>query len=63
MILIIDNYDSFTYNLYQMIGELYSDIKIVRNDEISIFEIEEFKPDAIILSPGSGYSKGCWNFY
>ena len=50
MILIIDNYDSFTYNLYQMIGELYSDIKIVRNDEISIFEIEEFKPDAIILS-------------
>ena len=55
MILIID--DSFTYNLYQMIGELYSDIKIVRNDEVSIFEIEEIKPDAIILSPGSGYPK------
>ncbi|HHX57057.1 MAG TPA: anthranilate phosphoribosyltransferase, partial [Clostridiales bacterium] len=57
MILIIDNYDSFTYNLYQIIGELYSDIQVVRNDEISIEEIEKLMPKAIIISPGSGYPK------
>ncbi len=57
MILIIDNYDSFTYNLYQIIGELYSDIQVVRNDEISIEEIEKLMPKAIVISPGSGYPK------
>ncbi|MDE7303331.1 MAG: bifunctional anthranilate synthase component II/anthranilate phosphoribosyltransferase [Oscillospiraceae bacterium] len=55
MILMIDNYDSFTYNLYQLIGTLYSDIKVVRNDEITIEEIEKMKPEALIISPGPGY--------
>lgn len=54
MILIIDNYDSFTYNLYQMIGEIYPEIKTVRNDEITIDEIKELSPKAIVLSPGPG---------
>lgn len=55
MILMIDNYDSFTYNLYQLIGALYADIKVVRNDEITIEEIEKMKPEALIISPGPGY--------
>ena len=52
MILLIDNYDSFTYNLYQYIGELYRDIQVVRNDEITIEQIEALHPQALILSPG-----------
>lgn len=55
MILMIDNYDSFTYNLYQYFGEIYPDIRVVRNDEISIEEIEKLNPDGIIISPGPGY--------
>ena len=55
MILMIDNYDSFTYNLYQLIGTLYADIKVVRNDEITIDEIEKMSPEALIISPGPGY--------
>lgn len=54
MILLIDNYDSFSYNLYQLIGSLNSDIKVIRNDAASIKEIEKIKPEAIILSPGPG---------
>lgn len=54
MILLIDNYDSFTYNLYQYFGELGKEIKIFRNDEISIEEICELKPEAIVISPGPG---------
>lgn len=54
MILIIDNYDSFTYNLYQYIGEIYAHMKVVRNDEITVNEIAGLKPDGIILSPGPG---------
>ena len=46
MILFLDNYDSFTYNLYQYIGELYPDIQVVRNDEITLEEIEAMHPDA-----------------
>ena len=57
MILMIDNYDSFTYNLYQYIGELYPEIQVVRNDEITVEEIAEMKPQALILSPGPGYPK------
>ena len=52
MILIIDNYDSFTYNLYQYIGIFEDDIKVVRNDKITIGEIEQMNPDKIVISPG-----------
>jgi anthranilate synthase/aminodeoxychorismate synthase-like glutamine amidotransferase len=52
MILIIDNYDSFTYNLVQYLGELGADMTVVRNDAISLIEIEGLKPDAIVISPG-----------
>ena len=54
MILLIDNYDSFSYNLYQLIGSIRPDIRVIRNDELTIKEIGELKPDAIILSPGPG---------
>ncbi|SCP96636.1 anthranilate synthase component II [Anaerobium acetethylicum] len=52
MILIIDNYDSFTYNLYQYIGVFDKDIRVVRNDKVTIEEIEAMKPDKIVISPG-----------
>ena len=58
MILLIDNYDSFSYNLYQMIGEIEPDVKVVRNDEISVDEIRRLKPERIILSPGPGRHRG-----
>jgi anthranilate synthase component II len=54
MILIIDNYDSFTYNLYQYIGEIYENVKVVRNDEIKVDELSNMKLKGIILSPGPG---------
>ena len=54
MVLLIDNYDSFSYNLYQYVGELEPDIKVIRNDELSVDEIRALKPDRIILSPGPG---------
>jgi len=54
MILIIDNYDSFTYNLYQYIGQINTDIKVIRNDAIGIDEINELNPSHIIISPGPG---------
>ena len=54
MILLIDNYDSFSYNLYQLVGELEPDIKVVRNDELSIEDIEKLKASHIIISPGPG---------
>ena len=54
MILLIDNYDSFSYNLYQLIGELEPDIRVIRNDELTVSEIEALEPDHIILSPGPG---------
>ena len=52
MILLIDNYDSFTYNLYQYMGIFEKDIKVVRNDKITIEEIEQINPNRIVLSPG-----------
>ena len=52
MILLIDNYDSFTYNLYQYIGVFDEDIRVVRNDEITIEQIRQMNPDRIVLSPG-----------
>ncbi|MBR6396943.1 MAG: aminodeoxychorismate/anthranilate synthase component II, partial [Lachnospiraceae bacterium] len=54
MILLIDNYDSFSDNLYQYVGEIDSDIKVIRNDELSVNEIKALKPSRIILSPGPG---------
>lgn len=54
MILLIDSYDSFSYNLYQLIGEIEPDIKVIRNDEMTVEEIKDLKPDRIILSPGPG---------
>ena len=57
MIVMIDNYDSFTYNLYQYIGHFNSDIKVFRNDEITISEIEKLNPTHLIISPGPKYPK------
>ena len=54
MILLIDNYDSFSYNVYQLIGSIDPDIKVIRNDELSVDEIEKLSPDRIIISPGPG---------
>ncbi len=54
MLLLIDNYDSFSYNLYQMIGAIEPDIKVIRNDAMTVEEIDELKPDGIIISPGPG---------
>lgn len=54
MILLIDNYDSFSYNLYQFIGEFEPNIKVIRNDEMTVEEIGKMNPDKIILSPGPG---------
>ena len=54
MIVLIDNYDSFSYNVYQLIGSVEPDIKVVRNDEVTIKELEAMKPEALILSPGPG---------
>ncbi|MCR4806741.1 MAG: aminodeoxychorismate/anthranilate synthase component II [Lachnospiraceae bacterium] len=54
MILLIDNYDSFSYNLYQYVGTLDPDIKVIRNDEMTAAEIEDLNPSHIIISPGPG---------
>lgn len=54
MILLIDNYDSFSYNLYQLIGEIEPNIKVIRNDEMTVDEIRNLEPHRIILSPGPG---------
>lgn len=54
MILLIDNYDSFSYNLYQLIGQVNRDIEVYRNDKITADEIKDLNPEAIILSPGPG---------
>jgi len=57
MILVIDNYDSFTYNLVQYLSEWEQNVRVFRNDQISIKEIEELCPDAIVISPGPGNPK------
>jgi len=54
MILMIDNYDSFTYNLVQYLGELGGELQVFRNDQISVFEIEKMHPNRIVISPGPG---------
>ncbi len=55
MLLLIDNYDSFTYNLYQYLGELGARVEVVRNDQITLDDIEELAPERIIISPGPGH--------
>ena len=52
MLLMLDNYDSFTYNLVQYFAELGQEVKVFRNDKISVTEIDEMKPDYIVISPG-----------
>jgi anthranilate synthase/aminodeoxychorismate synthase-like glutamine amidotransferase len=54
MILLVDNYDSFTYNLYQYLGELGAELRVVRNDEISAGEALALRPSAVVISPGPG---------
>ena len=54
MILLIDNYDSFSYNLYQLIGSIEPDIKVIRNDELSVEDIDRLSPEMIVISPGPG---------
>ena len=54
MVLVIDNYDSFTYNLVQYLGELGADIRVRRNDEVTIGEVEAMAPEQILISPGPG---------
>ena len=61
MVLLIDNYDSFSYNLYQYIGEINPDIKVIRNDELTVEEIRALAPDRIILSPGPGRPEDAGN--
>ena len=57
MILLVDNYDSFSYNLYQYIGSINPDIKVIKNDELTVDEIIKLNPSHIILSPGPGRPK------
>jgi anthranilate synthase component 2 len=57
MIVLIDNYDSFSYNLYQLVGMIDPNIKVIRNDEMTIEEIRKLEPQRIILSPGPGFPK------
>ena len=57
MILVIDNYDSFTYNLVQYLGELGASLKVYRNDKITMDEIKKMKPERIVISPGPGEPK------
>jgi anthranilate synthase/aminodeoxychorismate synthase-like glutamine amidotransferase len=57
MLLLIDNYDSFTYNLYQYLCELGSEVTVVRNDKITMKEMEKLAPKCIVISPGPGYPR------
>ena len=57
MILIIDNYDSFTYNIYQYVGQFSSNLKVIKNDEISIQDLKKLQIEKIIISPGPGHPK------
>ncbi len=57
MIVIIDNYDSFTYNLYQYIGEMNADVRVFRNDKITVDELKKMAPSHLVISPGPGYPR------
>ena len=62
MIILIDNYDSFSYNLYQLVGTIDPDIKVIRNDELTVDEIRALKPSDHSFT-GTGLSKGCGHLY
>lgn len=57
MIVLIDNYDSFSYNLYQLVGTLNRDIRVIRNDALTVDEVRSLRPSHVILSPGPGYPR------
>ena len=57
MILIIDNYDSFTYNIYQYVGQINSDLKVIKNDQFTISDLQDMYIEKIIISPGPGHPK------
>ncbi|GKU25519.1 anthranilate synthase component II [Clostridium folliculivorans] len=61
MIVLIDNYDSFTYNVYQYLSELGEEVEVYRNDKITSNDIKQLSPEAIIISPGPGYPKDAGN--
>ena len=54
MVVLVDNYDSFSYNLYQLMGSIRPDIRVIRNDQMTVKELEALQPEAIVLSPGPG---------
>jgi len=58
MVLVIDNYDSFTYNLVQYLGELGADVRVMRNDAVSVADVAAARPDRIVISPGPGRPEG-----
>jgi anthranilate synthase/aminodeoxychorismate synthase-like glutamine amidotransferase len=58
MVLVIDNYDSFTYNLVQYLGELGADVRVMRNDAVSVGDVAAARPDRIVISPGPGRPEG-----
>ncbi len=61
-VLIVDNYDSFVYNLYQRLGELGANPTVVRNDAVTLKEVRQFDPDAVVLSPGPGHPANARDF-
>lgn len=61
MVLLIDNYDSFSYNLVQLVGGIGDEIRVIRNDEMTVEEIKTMNPSHIIISPGPGYPKDAGN--
>ena len=62
MLLMIDNYDSFTFNIVQYLSELGEDVCVYRNDEITVPDIRELSPDVIVISPGSLYTQRSGGF-
>lgn len=54
MIILLDNYDSFTYNLYQYLGELGAEVQVVRNDALTVLDLRQMQPDGLVISPGPG---------
>lgn len=61
MILLVDNYDSFSYNLYQYLGELEPDIRVVRNDAVDVDDVHDLGPSHVVISPGPGYPADAGN--